>query len=46
MFRNKLFSITVVILAIGLIIFGIIHGDVAAVWNKARLICLECIGVG
>lgn len=33
-------------LAVILIIGGIVCGDPADVLNKARYICLECIGIG
>ena len=43
--RWKLQMILVVI-AIGIMVYGICRGEVYVVWNKAVNICLECIGLG
>lgn len=36
----------VLIVAAGLMIYGIIKGDPATVLAKAAAVCLECIGIG
>ena len=36
----------ILVTGIILIVFGLINGDALAVLKKARLICLECIGIG
>ena len=33
-------------LAIASLTFGVIRGDMAAVFQKAAAICMECIGIG
>lgn len=45
---KKLKTSTAVVLGIAFAFFvgGIACGDPLAVWNKARYICLECIGIG
>lgn len=43
--RRKLQMILMVI-AIGIMAYGICRGEVSVVWNKAVNICLECIGLG
>ena len=43
--RRKLQMILMVI-AIGIMVYGICRGEVSVVWNKAVNICLECIGIG
>lgn len=29
-----------------LVVLGLMRGEFAVTWNKAALICLECIGIG
>ena len=44
--RSFLFSLLAVILALLLLGYGVLIGQVQAVWGKAARICLECIGIG
>jgi len=37
---------TLVLVALGLLFAGIRLGGMDAVWRKASVICLECIGLG
>lgn len=39
-------SCLIIVAAIGLIAIGALNGGYKDVWNKARLICYECIGIG
>ena len=39
-------TIALIPLAVALCAFGVCHGEVAVVLNKAIHICLECIGLG
>ncbi len=34
------------VFAVGLIAWGIAHGEVQEVWRKAVTICLSCVGIG
>ncbi|KIR02886.1 hypothetical protein P261_01701 [Lachnospiraceae bacterium TWA4] len=38
--------IFIVLLAIGLIVYGVYSGDYLGVLRKATKICFECIGIG
>lgn len=39
-------GVTVALLGMGLMAFGIYRGEMAVVLAKATKICLECIGIG
>lgn len=45
---RRLYGGTIVVLGLAfiLIVVGIVCGDPVGVLNKARYICLECIGIG
>ena len=43
---KQLISCVLIIAALGLIGLGVMNGGYKDVWNKARLICMECIGIG
>lgn len=38
--------IAVFIIAAGFFVYGIIDGEMAAVFNKAINLCRECVGIG
>lgn len=38
--------IAVFVLAAGFFVYGIIDGEMAAVFNKAINLCRECVGIG
>ena len=39
-------ALCAVVFAAGLIVFGIANGQLTEVFEKARRICLECVGIG
>ncbi|MCR5060451.1 MAG: hypothetical protein K6A80_05385 [Saccharofermentans sp.] len=39
-------AIVLFVAAAALIVVGIVSGDFSDVFNKARMICYECIGIG
>lgn len=39
-------AITLTVAAIALIVYGLVSGDYSDVYNKARTICFECVGIG
>lgn len=43
--KNNMWLILLVA-AIALGVFGVFRGEAIEVFEKARLICLECIGIG
>ena len=43
---KKIISLSLFIIAILFISVGIARGDFIDIYNKARFICLECIGIG
>ena len=43
---KRIISCVLLIAALGLIGLGVMNGGYRDVWNKARLICYECIGIG
>ena len=38
--------LTVLIVAVLFVAYGIVHGEAEVVLRKASIICLECIGIG
>ena len=48
MSQNKRWKLQMIlmVIAIGTMVYGICRGEVSVVWNKAVIICLECIGLG
>ena len=44
--KTKKLWIFLLPLGIALLVMGIIQGDYGRVWQKAVMICLECIGIG
>lgn len=43
--KNK-FSVLILLIAIGMIAFGMCRGEVGTVLTKAVNLCLECVGIG
>lgn len=43
---KQVISCVILVAAIGFIGIGVLNGGYRDVWNKARLICFECIGIG
>jgi len=39
----KVFLLTITII---LVVMGLISGEFQVVWQKARTVCLECVGLG
>ena len=48
MSQNKKWKLQMIlmVIAIGIMVYGICRGEVSVVWNKPVNICLECIGLG
>lgn len=44
--RKRILQITVLLLAVVSIVFGLATGEGALVLRKSVTICLECIGIG
>lgn len=44
--RTNIFRIALIIIAVVMIVFGVMHGEVSIALRKAIKICLECIGIG
>ncbi|MBP5416632.1 MAG: hypothetical protein J6Y58_03810 [Clostridiales bacterium] len=44
--NKNLLAVIVMLIGIGLIVIGLLSGDAVSVLNKARRICMECIGIG
>ena len=45
-FKKNIVTILLILTGIGLIVFGVCSGQATSVLNKARRICMECIGIG
>ena len=43
---KQLIACLILAAAIGSICLGVMSGGYKDVWNKARLVCYECIGIG
>ena len=43
---KQIISCVLIIAAVCLIGLGVMNGGYKDVWNKARLVCMECIGIG
>ncbi len=44
--KKNIAAILLILIGIGLIVFGVCSGQATSVLNKARRICMECIGIG
>ncbi len=44
--KRNIIAVSVIVLGIGFLIFGIYRGELDVVLRKAVNICLECIGIG
>lgn len=44
--KKNYITVVAIFLAVALIAFGMTNGGNMEVLNKARMICLECIGIG
>lgn len=44
--RLNIARLAVLVLAVGFIALGVYRGEVMAVFRKAIVVCLECIGLG
>ena len=45
-FHSRLAGISVAVIGLVIMIFGITRGEAAVVFSKAVRICMECIGIG
>lgn len=43
---KKIIFLFLIIISIAFIIYGIHIDDLLVIYNKAKAICLECIGIG
>ena len=45
---SKVFVLQAVVLLLGVVLVavGISHGELTEIWQKAIIVCLECIGIG
>ena len=43
---RNLISGLLIVLAICFICYGIYRGELTAIWHKAVILCMECIGLG
>ena len=43
---KQIIAPTLLVIAVGLIVVGILDGGFFDVLNKAKMICFECIGIG
>ncbi|MEL3913071.1 CD1871A family CXXC motif-containing protein [Treponema pedis] len=44
--NKKMAAAIVIVLSLGMMLFGIYRGEVSVVLKKAINICMECIGIG
>jgi len=44
--KRKIYFFLVMVIAIFFILFGLFNSEFQTVWEKAKTICLECIGIG
>ncbi len=44
--KRSIYSLVLLAVGISFIVIGAIRGEVAAVLQKAIMICMECIGLG
>ena len=44
--KKNIVAILLLLIGAGLFVYGVCSGQATSVLNKARLICLECIGIG
>lgn len=44
--KKNIAAVLLLLLGVGLIVFGISSGQAKSVFNKAVRICMECIGIG
>lgn len=44
--KSKIACLAVGLIGVSFIVYGIMRGEMATVFNKAVNICLECIGLG
>lgn len=43
---SKYLKHLILIIAVGVLVWGIASGDMLTVFKKAAAICMECIGIG
>lgn len=46
MSKKKILSLVIMLIAAAMIVLGVFREETVDVFNKAILICLECIGIG
>ncbi|MFO7610917.1 MAG: CD1871A family CXXC motif-containing protein [Clostridia bacterium] len=44
--KKKTIGLIIIVIAAGMVGYGIFRDEITDVLNKAILICLECIGIG
>ena len=44
--RKRIVQIGILVIGLGLCIYGAVSGDTELVLRKAATVCLECIGIG
>ncbi|MFI3213587.1 MAG: CD1871A family CXXC motif-containing protein [Eubacteriales bacterium] len=45
-FRKNIIGLTCLVLGISFLAIGIVKGEDQSVFQKAIMVCLECIGIG